>query len=182
LLIALLRETSSASGGDPVYRRFEHPRHHVLEPGIAVEGLDGVEDQVGPDLVEAAHEVLQVVLDAEEGHLMSAFPERIGYLILHLGLVVGPRRNLGGHLALVLRVVPPAVRGVKCHDDAHFTDARLRRPEKWPDRVWGATPLVARAGGLHYPIARHPPDKPDARKRHRRRWRWEWSSLPGKPG
>ena len=50
LLIALLRETRSDSGGEPgvaVALGLEHPGDEVFEGRVVVEGLGAVEDQVG---------------------------------------------------------------------------------------------------------------------------------------
>ena len=58
-------------------------------------------------------QVLQVVAHADQDHLVAPDPERVGDLVLHLGLIVFPRRDLGRHLALVVGVVPPVVGGVE---------------------------------------------------------------------
>src|SRR5215204_5110061 len=50
---------------------------------------------------------------------MPAFTERVADLVLHLGLVDFPGGDFPLHLGLVLRVLPPRVRGVKNDCNAH---------------------------------------------------------------
>ena len=60
----------------------------------------------------------------DQPHVMPLDPERVGDLVLHLGLIMFPRRDLGRHLALVVRVIPPVVRSVEGHHNAHAGMAR----------------------------------------------------------
>ena len=75
------------------------------------------------------HQVLQIVAHADQGHVMTPAPEGVGDLVLHLGLIVLPRRDLGRHLALVVGMFPPVVGGVECHHNAHGDGSGLRRLE-----------------------------------------------------
>ena len=101
-----------------------------------MKGLSGVEDQLGMQLVQTADQVLEIVLDPDQGHLVPPLAQRVGDLVLHLGLVVLPGGHLLGHLAGVVLVVPAVVGGVEDYGDAHAAPGSGgKRPQSWPGPV-----------------------------------------------
>ncbi len=73
-LTELQRERWSAGVGDPV--EVEGRGHRRLQPGIVVEELDHIEDDVGPTPPEDPLQLLEVVLQIHRARAVTGFAER----------------------------------------------------------------------------------------------------------
>jgi hypothetical protein len=91
----------------------------MVEVGVAVETLRGVEDQVGLQLLEPVDHRLDVVVDPDQEDLVALLPEGVGDLVLHLRLVRLPGGDLGLHLSPVVLVLPARVGRIEDHRDLH---------------------------------------------------------------
>src|SRR4029079_7068470 len=114
----------------------EHPGHEVLQGRVPMEGLDPGKDKVGANIREGIHQVLEIVSHPQQEYLVPPLPEGVSDLVLHLRLIVMPRRNFGRHLALVVGMAPSAVRGVEDHRDAQGGSGTGHASQSCPGSVW----------------------------------------------
>ncbi len=116
--------------------------------GSPCEGLDGVEDKVGAGAHRATRPGSRDRPDTQQVDLVAAAAERVGDLVLHLRLVVFPRRDFGGHLPLVVGMIPPAVGRIEHYRNAH-DGSGLKATESCAasgERPGGAGPLREASG------------------------------------
>ncbi|MGH7535598.1 MAG: hypothetical protein ACREMG_08430 [Gemmatimonadales bacterium] len=91
----------------------------ILQGRIAVEGLGPVKHQLRPELSQRSDQILEVVADTDQLHLVVPPAQRVGDLVFHLGLILMPSLDFPYHLPLVVGRGPAFVWSIEDHRDAH---------------------------------------------------------------